>query len=158
MVEIFNVASGKTYFNSWGTSNFLPWEAVQSLSRVQLFATPWTAARQVPLSFTISQSLLKFMSIELVMPCNHLILCHPLLLLPSIFSQYQGIFKWVSSSHQVAKVLELASASVLSMTIWDWFPLGLTGSISLQSKGLSITLINSYLHEWFWLLLTLMIF
>ena len=58
---------------------------VQSLSRVQLFATPWTAACQVSLSITNSQSLLKLMSIELVMPPNHLILCHPLLLPPSIF-------------------------------------------------------------------------
>ena len=58
---------------------------VQSLSHVQFFATSWTAARQAPLSFTISCSLLRLMSIELVMPSNHLILCHPLLLLPSIF-------------------------------------------------------------------------
>ena len=58
---------------------------VQSLSCVRLFVIPWTAARQAPLSFTISQSLLKLMSIELVMPSNHLILCRPLLLLPSIF-------------------------------------------------------------------------
>ena len=58
---------------------------VQSLSRVQLFATPWTAARQVSLSFTISWSLLKLMSIESAIPSNHLILCHPLLLPPSIF-------------------------------------------------------------------------
>ena len=58
---------------------------VQSFSRVQLFATPWTAARQAPLSVTNSQSLPKIMSIELVMPSNHLILCRPLLLLPSIF-------------------------------------------------------------------------
>ena len=58
---------------------------VQSLSRVQLFVTPWTAAHQVPLSFTISQSLLKLMSIESVMPSNHLILCCPLLFLPSVF-------------------------------------------------------------------------
>ena len=57
----------------------------QSLSRVQLFATPWTAACQASLSFTIFQSLLKFTSIELVMPSNHLILCHSLLLLPSNF-------------------------------------------------------------------------
>jgi len=55
------------------------------LSRVQLFATPWTAACQSSLSFIISHSLLKLMSIESVMPSNHLILCHPLLLLPSIF-------------------------------------------------------------------------
>ena len=58
---------------------------VQSLGCVQLFATPWTAARQASLSFTISWSLLKLMSIELVMPSSHLILCHPLLLLPSVF-------------------------------------------------------------------------
>ena len=58
---------------------------VQSLSNVQLFATPCTAALQASLSFTISQSLLKLMSIESVMPSNHLILCCPLLLLPSIF-------------------------------------------------------------------------
>ena len=58
---------------------------VQSLSRVQLFATSWIVARQASLSFTISRSLLKFMSMESVMPSNHLIFCHPLLLLLSIF-------------------------------------------------------------------------
>ena len=58
---------------------------VQSLSHVRLFATPWTAARQASLSITISQNLLKFTSIESVIPSNYLILCHPLLLLPSIF-------------------------------------------------------------------------
>ena len=59
--------------------------SVQSLSRVRLFVTPWTAAHQASLSVTNSQSLFKLMSIELVMPSNNLILCHPLLLLPSIF-------------------------------------------------------------------------
>ena len=59
--------------------------SVQSLSHVQLFATLWTAVHQASLSITNSQSLLKLMSIELVMPSNHLILCHPLLLPPSIF-------------------------------------------------------------------------
>ena len=58
---------------------------VQSLSYVQLFATPWTAARQASLSFTISWTLLKLMSIESVMPSNHLVLCYPLFLLPSVF-------------------------------------------------------------------------
>ena len=58
---------------------------VQSLSCVRLFATPWTAAPQASLSITNSWNLLTLMSIELVMPSNHLILCHPLLLLPSIF-------------------------------------------------------------------------
>ena len=57
---------------------------VQSLSSIQLFVIPWTAARQVSLSFTISRSLLKLLSIESVMSFNHLILCHPLLLLPSV--------------------------------------------------------------------------
>ena len=59
--------------------------SVQSVSHVRLFATPWTAARQASLSITNSQSLLRLMSIESVMPSNHLIICHPLLLLPSIF-------------------------------------------------------------------------
>ena len=59
--------------------------SVQSLSLVQLFATPWTAARQTSLSITNSQSLLKLMTIESVMPSNHLILCCPLLLLPLVF-------------------------------------------------------------------------
>ena len=60
--------------------------SVQSLGCVRLFAIPWTATRQAFLSITISQSLRKLMSIESVMPSNHLILCHPLLLLPSVFS------------------------------------------------------------------------
>ena len=58
---------------------------VQSLSHVQIFVTPWTAACQASLSITNSWNLLELMSVELVMPPNHLILCHPLLLLPSIF-------------------------------------------------------------------------
>ena len=65
---------------------------VQSLSHVPLFATPWTAAHQASLSFTISWSLLKLMSIESVMPSNHLILCHPLLFLPSIFPSIRVFF------------------------------------------------------------------
>ena len=79
---------------------------VQVLSRVRLFATPWTAARQASLSFTNSWSLLRPMSIELVMPSNHLILCRPLLLPPSLFPSSR-VSANVSSSHQVAKVLEL---------------------------------------------------
>ena len=62
-------------------------------SRVQLFVTPWAAARQASLSFTISQSLLKLMSTESVMPSNHLVLCCPLLLLPSIFTSIRVFFK-----------------------------------------------------------------
>ena len=75
-----------TYFKTLTTLIPSPkFSSVQSLSRVQLFATLWTAARQVSLSITNSWSLLKFMSIESVMPSNHLILCHPFLLPPSIF-------------------------------------------------------------------------
>ena len=66
-------------------SAFFCFSSVQSLSHVQLFATPWTAARQASLSITNSWSLLRLMSFELVMPSNHLILCRPLLLLPSVF-------------------------------------------------------------------------
>ena len=74
--------------------------SVQSLSHLWLFATPWTEAHQASLSITNSRSLLKLMAIELVMPSNHLILCRSLLLL------YQGLFQWVGSSYQGAKVLE----------------------------------------------------
>ena len=80
--------------------------SVQVLSHVWLFVTPWTAACQASLSITSSWSLLKLMSINSVMPSNHLILCCPLLLLPSILPSIRTLFQWVSSSHQVAKVLE----------------------------------------------------
>ena len=70
---------------SYINSSFLKFSSVRSLSRVRLFVTPWTAARQPSLSITNSQSLLKVMSMESVMPSNHLILCRPLLLPPSIF-------------------------------------------------------------------------
>ena len=72
--------------------------SAQLLSHVQLFVTPWTAAHQASLSFTNSRSLLKLMSIQLVMPSNHLILCLPLLLLPSIPCQNQGLFEWAGQS------------------------------------------------------------
>ena len=80
--------------------------SVQSLSYVWLFATPWTAACQASLSITNSKILLKLMSIESVMPSNHLILCCPLLFPPSVFPSIRVFFQWVSSLHQVAKVLE----------------------------------------------------
>ena len=79
---------------------------VQLLSCIRFFATPWTAACQAPLSFTISQNLLKFVSIESAMLSNHLILCCSLLLLPSIFLS-MSLFQWVSSLQQVATVLGL---------------------------------------------------
>ena len=86
--------------------NSLPFSSVQLLSCVQLFVTPWTAARQASLSITNSWSLFKFMSTESVMSSNHLILYQPLLLTPSIFPRIRSLFKWFSSLHQVAKVLE----------------------------------------------------
>ena len=81
--------------------------SAQSLSRVQLFAIPWTRAHQASLSITTPVAH-KPMSIKSVMPSDHLILCCPCLLLPSIFSSIRVFFfQWVSSLHQVAKVLEL---------------------------------------------------
>ena len=80
----------------------IQFSSVQSLSHVRHFVTPWTAACQASLSITSSQSLFKLMSIESVMPSNHLILSSPSL--PTFnLSQHQGLFQWVSSSHQVAK-------------------------------------------------------
>ena len=85
-------------------------------------------------SFTASQSLLKFTSTESVMPSN----CHPLLLLPSIFPRIRVVFpmSWLFTRGSQS-IGALASASVLPMSIQGWFPLGLTGLISLLSKGLS---------------------
>ena len=108
----------------------IQFSSVQSLSRVRLFATLWTAARQVSLSITKSRSLLKLMSIELMMPSNHLILCHHLLLLSSPFPS-SGSFQMsqlLASSGQSTGVS--ASASVLPMNTQDWSPLGgLVGSL-----------------------------
>ena len=185
----------------WLGEHFL--SSVQLLSCVWLFATPWTAARQASLSITSSRSLLKLMSTESVMPSNHLILCRPLLLLPSIFPSIRVFsnesvlrIRWpnywsfsfsISPSDEYSGLIPLggmsvfyiasivymcqsqppnssrlqsfpasgsfpmsqfftsggqsirvsASASVLPVNIQDWFPLGWTGWISLQSKGLS---------------------
>ena len=80
--------------------------SVQSLIHVQLFVTPWTAARQASLSITNSQNLLKLMFIESEMPSNHPILSCPLLLLPSVFPSIR-VFSRINSLHQVSKVLEL---------------------------------------------------
>ena len=81
-----------------GNTQSLQFSSVQLLNRVRLFATPQTAARQASLSITNSRSLLKLMSIELVMPSNHLILCHPLLLLPSVFPSIR-VFSSESDLH-----------------------------------------------------------
>ena len=128
------------------------------VSRVQLFVTPWTVAHQASLSITNSQSLLKHISIESVMPFNHLILCHPLLLLPSILPSIRPpIFPSIrvfsnqlfTSGGQSTGVS--ASTSVLPMNTQDWSPLGWTGWISLQSKGLSRVFSNTTVqkHQFF---------
>ena len=117
--------------------------SVQSLSRVWLFATSWTAAHQASLSITNSWSPPKTMAIESVMPSNHLILCHPLLLLPSIFPSIR-VFSNESTLHiRWPSIGVSASTSVLPMNIQDWSPLGWTGWISLQSKGLSRVFSNT---------------
>ena len=84
MIIIINLFSPNYLFHR-GNFIFFQFSSLQSLSHVQLFPTPWTAACHASLSITNSQSLLKLMFIKSVMPSNHLILCHPLLLLPSIF-------------------------------------------------------------------------
>ena len=109
-------------------------QSAQSISSVWLFVAPWTAAHQTSLSITNSWSLLKLISIESVMPSNHLILCHLLLLPPSIFPSISvfSMSQFFASDDQSVG----ASASVLPINIQDW-SLGWTGWISLQSKGLS---------------------
>ena len=95
------------------------------LSHIWLFVATWTVACQAPPSSTISQSLLKFVSIESVMLSNHLILCHPLPLLPSIFPSIRILpneWLFVSGGQSIG-----VSASVLPMNIEGWFPLGFTG-------------------------------
>ena len=109
--------------------------SVQSLSCVRLFAIPWIAARQASLSITNSPSLLKLMFTESVMPSNHLILCRPLLLLPSIFPSIR-VF-----SHQVAKALEfqlypadISSRASAALSPW-------------QGDGVSISLVSREAQE-----------
>ena len=115
------------YWWHWVIVTFI--SSVQSLSRVRLFATPWTAACQASLSITNFQSLLKLMSIESVMPSNHLILCHPLLLLPLIFPSIRVFYnesvrirwlKYWSFSFSISPSNEYSG--LISFRI-DWFDL-----------------------------------
>ena len=122
--------------------------SVQSLNCVRLFATPWIAARQASLSITNSRSLLKLMPIESVMPSSHLIIYCPLLLLrptrPSIMVSFpvSQLFAWGGQSTGGS-----ASASVFPMNTQDWYPLGWTDWISLQSKGLSRVFSNTTVQK-----------
>ena len=121
--------------------------SVQSLSRVWLFATPWTAARQASLSINNSQSPPKPMSIDSVMPSNHLILCCPLQSFPASGSfQMSQLFSSGGQSIGVS-----ASSSVLPMNTQDRSPLGWTGWNSLQTKGLSGVFSNTTVqkHQFF---------
>ena len=106
----------------------------QSLNCLWPFATPWTVACQTSLPFSISQSLLKLMSIESVMPSNHLILCHPLLLLPSVFPSIR-IFSNEWALHiRWPKYWNSPLSSALLINIQGLFPLGLTGPIPCCSR------------------------
>ena len=105
--------------------------SVHSLSHVQFFVTPWTAALQASLSIANSGSLLKLMSIMSVMPSNYLILCCPLLLLPSIFPSTRVFSNESVLCIRWPSIGVSASPSILPMNIQDWFPLGWTGWISL---------------------------
>ena len=108
--------------------------SVQSLSRVWLFVTPSTTARQASLSINNSPSSPKPMSTESVMPSNHLILCCPLLLPPSILPSIRVFSNESALPIRWPNIGVAASTSVLSMNTQDWSPLGWTGWISLQSR------------------------
>ena len=124
-----------------------PFSSVHSLSRVQLFATPWTVACRASLSNTNSWNLLKIMSIESVMPFNHLILCRSLLLLPSV-SPASGSFSMSQLFESCGQSTGASAApSVLPTIIQNWFHLGLIGLIFLQSKGISRVFSNTTVHK-----------
>ena len=138
-------------YSSNGTFSFsLQFSLVQSLSLVWLYATPWTTVHQASLSITNSQSLLKLMSIKSVMPSNHLVLCHPLLLPPSVFPRIR-IFSNESVLIRWSKYWNFSFSISPSNNIQDWFPLGWTGWISLQSKGFSRVFSNTTVqkHQFF---------
>ena len=126
--------------------NIYKYFVVQSLSHVQLFVTSWTAARQAFLSFTISQRLLKLMSIESVMPSNHLILCHPLPCLPSIFPSIR-VFSNESALHiRWPKYWTFSFTISPSNEYSGLISFGWTGLI-LQSKGLSGVFSSTTVHK-----------
>ena len=133
-------------FLTWSMTSYTSVsQSVQSLSGVQLFVTPWTAAHQPSLSITNSWSLLKFMFTESVMPSNHLILYSPLLLPPSIFPSIR-VFSNVSVLHiRWPEYWSFSFSISPSGNIQDWFPLGWTGWISLQFKSISSSRFYLYL-------------
>ena len=108
---------------------------VRLLSHVRLFAALWTAAHQASLSFTILQSLLKLMSIESMMPSNHLILCHPHLLLPSVFPNIRVFSNELALSIRWPKYWSFSFSNSLSNGYSVLIPLGLAGLITFLSKN-----------------------
>ena len=120
---------------------------VQSLSCVQLFVTPLTVAYQASLSFAISQNLPKLMSIDLVMPSSHLILCRPLLLLPPIPPSIRVFFNESTLPMRWPKYWSFSFSIIPSKEIPGWPPSEWTGSISLQSKGLSRVFSNTTVQK-----------
>ena len=117
--------------------------SLQLPSHVWLIATPWTAVLQASLSITNSWSSPKLMSIESVMPSNHLILCRPLLLLPSTFPTSGSFLMSQLFASAGQNIGVSASTSVFPMNTQDWSPLGWTAWISLQFKGLSRVFSNT---------------
>ena len=121
---------------SWRTQSSQVVPVVPSLSCVQLFVTPWTAAHQASLSFTSSQNLFKFMSTDSVMPSKHLILRHPLLLLPSIFPSIRVFFnesvvriRWSKYWNDSFSISPSSEYSVLISFRIDWFHLAVQGTL-----------------------------
>ena len=131
--------------------NTFQFSSVQSLSHVRLFATPWTTARQASLSITNSQSSPKPMSIESVMPSNHLLLCHPLLLLTSIFPSIRVFSNESALRMSWPKYWSFSFNISPSNKHPGLISLGWTGWISLLSKGLSRVFSNTTVqkHQFF---------
>ena len=137
------------FFNKIHFFKSVNFSSIQLLSLVPLFVTPWTAAHQASLSITNSWSLLKPMSIESVMPSNHLILCHSLLPLP-IFPIIRAFSNESALHIRWPKYWSFCFNISPSNGIQDWFTLAWTGWISLQSKGLSKVFSNTTVQKhWF---------
>ena len=125
----------------------IQFSSVQSLSRVRLFLTPSIAAYQASLSITKSRSSLRFTSFESVMPSNHLILCHPLFLLPPIPPSIRVFSNESTLLMRWPKYWSFSFSIILSKEHQDWSPLEWTGWISLQSKGLSKVFSNTTVQK-----------
>ena len=147
MINSFSLSWFRDLENIRVWRDLVQFSSVQSLSRVQLFATPWITACQASLSITNSRSSLRLMSIESVMPSSYLILCRPLLLLPRIPPSIK-VFSNESNFTQGGQIIGVSAlASVLAMNTQDWSPLGSTGLSSLHSKGLARVFSSTTVQE-----------